>query len=422
MKKKILLKLTITIIIITIIKGQITLPIEKKNPEQNILELLFSNEIVYKLNIGTPIQIIESKIDFSQPSFYISSDSKNKKFNYEKSSSYKNLNKPIDTKYLPFNNGVLSSESIKFVINDQETLIPDFSFFNANNQKENKNFYSSSIGFSISNDEKNLISFFKEKNYIKKKFFYVNYFEHFVNNKQIGEIKIGETNKSYKKIYSENKENNLEWNIKIDKVTFNKKNLEIDSFNVYFDINIFGMFGTEELQRQLNLNFFGQRIKNKTCIVDNFDSAKQYIYYYCEKDVDLENFHDIIFYNKNQQFKFSYKDLFIKINDKYYFSIVYDNSNNKKFIFGEVFLKKYPMLFNLEDNSINFITSSSFSFWNVFNIILIVILSILIVYVFLRITIRILSRRVKSKQLKGINDFFINLDVAYDANNNKITI
>ena len=80
------------------------------------------------------------------------------------------------------------------------------------------------------------------------------------------------------------------------------------------------------------------------------------------------------------------------------------------------------MLFNLEDNSINFITSSSFSFWNVFNIILIVILSILIVYVFLRITIRILSRRVKSKQLKGINDFFINLDVAYDANNNKITI
>ena len=95
MKKKILLKLTITIIIITIIKGQITLPIEKKNPEQNILELLFSNEIVYKLNIGTPIQIIESKIDFSQPSFYISSDSKNKKFNYEKSSSYKNLNNQL---------------------------------------------------------------------------------------------------------------------------------------------------------------------------------------------------------------------------------------------------------------------------------------------------------------------------------------
>ena len=118
--------------------------------------------------------------------------------------------------------------------------------------------------------------------------------------------------------------------------------------------------------------------------------------------------------------------MFIKIEDKYYFLIVYDNFNKLQFTLGEVFLKKYQMSFNLKENSISFYDiyprkKSNFSFWNLLNIILLFIFIILLIYVIIRLTLRIISKRMKSKYLQEINEFFINLEDA-TIRDNKITI
>ena len=84
------------------------------------------------------------------------------------------------------------------------------------------------------------------------------------------------------------------------------------------------------------------------------------------------------------------------------------------------------MSFNLKDNSISFYDiypkkKSNSSFLNILNIILLVIFIILLIYVIIRLTLRIISKKMKSKYLQEINDFFINLEDE-PTKDNKITI
>ena len=147
----------------------------------------------------------------------------------------------------------------------------------------------------------------------------------------------------------------------------------------------------------------------------------------CNKSAEIENFKGFSIYNSKSdyEFFFTYEDLFIKVNDKYYFLIVYDNFNKQQFTLGEVFLKKYQMSFNLRDNSISFYDIypriKSNQFWKKLNVILIIILIVLFVCVIIRVSLRVISKRMKSKYLQEINEFFINLEDE-PIRDNKITI
>ena len=413
--------------------SQIILPFEKKNQNMDIKDNLFNNEVINQMKIGTPKQIIQTNLDFSQSSFYISNDQGNRKFISEQSKTFKDSNKVVDTKYLPFNKGTYSIDTCYFILKDIEISIENFPFFSAYVQKENKTFYSSSIGLSMMINEENFITYLKNKKIINNEIFTINYFEHFVTS-QIGEIIIGDYphiyNKDLKKesiIYLKTKKFNFpsKWNIKFDEINYEKNTIE-KSIDVFFDINILGIIGTISIEKELNSTFFEDKINKKLCQVSFYKNEKRF--YFCNKDVDIKNFKNITFYHKSTDYTFTltYKDLFVKIEDKYYFLIVYDNYDNSKLTLGEVFLKKYKMSFNLRENSIFFYDIYSHekrtsSFWKTINIILIIILIVLSIYVVIRITLRIISRRMKSKYLQEINEFIINLE-QQPTKDNKITL
>ena len=81
------------------------------------------------MKIGTPKQIIQTNLDFSQSSFYISNDQGNRKFISEQSKTFKDSNKVVDTKYLPFNKGTYSIDTCYFILKDIEISIENFPFF-----------------------------------------------------------------------------------------------------------------------------------------------------------------------------------------------------------------------------------------------------------------------------------------------------
>ena len=429
------LQFYLLIINISLYSFHIILPFQKNNPNIDIKENLFNNEVKYLLSIGTPSQYLKANIDFSQPSFYISIDEKNRNFKSERSSTYIDSNKVIDTKYLPFDKGTLSEESFLFLNNDKETLIKNFPFYSAYNKKSNKNFYTASIGLSKVIDQNNFIYYLKNKKLIENEIFTINYYKYIVNIK-IGEINIGDYPHIYNKAFKGKKmitlkteKNDIpsDWFVKFDKIKYNDKTID-KSLNANFDINVLGIIGTTSIQKELNLKFFNEKIQKNHCAVKNFGNEKRYVYYYCNKSAEIENFKDFSIYNRKSdyEFSFTYEDLFVKIEDKYYFLIIYDNFNKEQFTLGEVFLKKYQMSFNLNAHSISFYDiypkkKSNSSFLNILNIILLVIFIILLIYVIIRITLRIISKKMKSKYLQEINDFFINLEDE-PTKDNKITI
>ena len=428
------LQLLLLIIHISLFSFHIILPFEKNNPNIDILENLFNNEVKYLLSIGTPSQYLKANIDFSQPSFYISIDEKNSNFKTEKSSTYIDKNKQIDTKYLPFNKGSLSEESFLFINNDKEILIKNFPFYSAYNQKNNKNFYTASIGLSKVIDQNNFIYYLKDKQLIKNEIFTINYFKHIINIK-IGDINIGDYphvyNKDFKKekmITLKTEKNDIpsDWYVQFDKIKYDDITIA-KNLNANFDINVLGIIGTTSIQKELNLKFFNEKIRKKHCAVKIFGNQRRFVYYYCNKSAEIENFKGFSIYNSKSdyEFFFTYEDLFIKVNDKYYFLIVYDNFNKQQFTLGEVFLKKYQMSFNLRDNSISFYDIypriKSNQFWKKLNVILIIILIVLFVCVIIRVSLRVISKRMKSKYLQEINEFFINLEDE-PIRDNKITI
>lgn len=94
--------------------------------------------------------------------------------------------------------------------------------------------------------------------------------------------------------------------------------------------------------------------KNK-CYGDYNGKNKTYFFLYCEDNVDISTFKDLIFQtsNKEMNFTLTYKDLFRKIGKKIYFLLLFNEDINE-WKFGHIFLKKYTMVFNGEKKTIGY--------------------------------------------------------------------
>jgi hypothetical protein len=70
----------------------------------------------------------------------------------------------------------------------------------------------------------------------------------------------------------------------------------------------------------------------------------------------MKEFPPLIFYIKSENitFEFTYKDLFKKINDKYYFLIIFERFVSGYWRFGKPFYKKYTFVYNGDAKTIGF--------------------------------------------------------------------
>ena len=196
----------------------------------------------------------------------------------------------------------------------------------------------------------------KEKKIISKLIFYFN----FTNNKidlNQGNLIIGEHPHKINSLLK--KEDLYKMNI-IFKISFIEcasifhsiyinNNLIEEKKEIYFNVNFNGFKAPKKFFSFINNSFFNEHYKNNNCFY--IYNNKSFIY--CNSNINIKKFPEIKFYNKeiNYTFVLTFKDLFIKINNKYYFLIVCENYN---WIFGIPFIKKFNPVFDQENKFIGF--------------------------------------------------------------------
>ena len=160
---------------------------------------------------------------------------------------------------------------------------------------------------------------------------------------------------NYVKTYSKLNEHNSRWTIEIKTVQYGNEVIsksDIAEFSTTFG------FITGPLSF---LDIFDKFFNKTNCYSDYNGKDKNYLYFYCEQNVDISKFKDIFFTTSNKELNFTltYKDLFKKIGKYYYFLILFNEDINQ-WEFGHIFLNKYMMVFNSEDKTIGYYYQSNF--------------------------------------------------------------
>ncbi len=348
--------LILFLFLLSITYSQIVLNIKKEESSDFYSNFLLELRTTFEL--GDPSQIIETEITFANNYFFIIGEgNKNSSyFDKDKSSSF-TLGNKTDVINLPFKEGYLSTDKFNFedVNGKKKTLYFNFLYALQPNKKGN---LLSQIGFSLFNTPHgttyNLINQLNKQNIINS---YVYYFDF---NKDNSRIVIGEYAEKYQsKTRSKLVTTEIDFviipeYIKIEFERFIFGNVTIDNkINVNFDFNIKGFIGNDLFKKKINELFFNELINNKIC---SQNSIRQYIFYECNSNLEINKFPSIKFYHKemNVTFEFNYKELFQKQKDKYYFMITFYMKLSDKWTFGFLFLEKYKTVINFDRRIIGF--------------------------------------------------------------------
>ena len=381
--------------IISIIK----IPFELEKTEEKEYDFerdTFYNNYSSIIELGNPIQKIKTKISMEESSFYILKD---KLYNPSKSNTYKIINEEEnDIKNEDYSSGIFSSELfILKDLKDKKIKIENLNFMLATKKIFDKELQSMLIGFKnmdyFKEKKRNLIFQLKNLSIINSYTFTIKYNK---NNNDKGEIIIGNNPDEYDKDYlSSNfrygkvETDNYQryWQFTFDKII--SENITIDTdvlMRFSFDFGV--IVSNNYYNNYIKSKFFTDNIKNKTCDF-KFLSNHNFYFYSCNENVYLKNFPKLTLYNKilNYTFEFDYNDLFIKVNDRYYFLVVFQLQQGfQKWILGKPFMKKYQMVFDQDKDIIGFYTfiykKSSFGFFHILSLIFLIIIIILCVLYF----------------------------------------
>ena len=356
-----------------------TLIFNNTTENYTLKEFLFdtlNNSFYLKFQMGTPWKDIISKfsINNSDLSIKYTNDEKFiKDYDPLKSSSFINITeKDIENKKQGFS---FITENLKLIGLNKTYIVNNFKLFKENKNIDNSpiylyaelglNFYSKS---QYNNESYIFLNQLKSNNIIENKIFSINYNDNKIGG---GNIYIGD--------YPHNIKDSLSYYKNHKLFSYNSSSTIIDSLylaindkyqiennikvkNVYFNISSPVIFASSEFINRVDELFFNKYIKSKICSSQSFRfNDKLYFLYSCIQErgdfkLKLDEFPDLNFYSKdlNYTFTLTYEDLFIKINDIYYFLIIYDFYSGETWKFGRPFLQKYKFVFNCENYSLSF--------------------------------------------------------------------
>jgi hypothetical protein len=156
------------------------------------------------------------------------------------------------------------------------------------------------------------------------------------------------------------KNNIINWEISMKEIYYNNihfKNKIIFELNPLFELII----GNHEYKDNIKKDFFNYYIDKKICTINEI---KDYIIFECNSNIfsnaDINKFPDLYIYNNdiNHVFEMNAEELFTKINNKYFFNIVFPSkiskTNNNKWTIGKIFFRKYPVIFSPTNRIIGF--------------------------------------------------------------------
>ena len=426
-----IIKLSLSLILVKEESKYINLPIYKDKIIHDVymmdnMKNLFFNKIYINPEIGSNKKNIKFYLKFNEYITYIT----NNYYNKEESKTYEFTRKKDgnNNEYTPneFHTDDLNSgyES-KDELNLGNFLLKDFNFILVDKLNKEKEFYYPIIGLNLVKENNirpvlyktNLLEQLKNNNFIKNKIFSFLFFNNDNNeNKNSikkGELLLGILPHEYKEknnfknyffyynnlfwINAEIGDYNLKWKLKFDDIKY--INEEISEKNdlvteLIIEQNFFT--GTWEFKNIIHKKFFDQFISNKICKEEKFYNYRekfQYYFYSCElslkSEFDNDKYkNDVLQFKSNSLndvFSFSLKELFIENGKKLYFGIIFDEYQMHGWKLGNIFFKKYPLTFSLDNKAIGYYNQNLENIKNNSNIktviILILLLLILIIII-----------------------------------------
>jgi len=411
MSSKIFLLIITLLFCLNIIESAnvISIPLEfnflKYNPYYNSTNFIydyFIREITLKLNIGTPSQKVNAKLDKDSPCFIFKKGNLNENDDYSNEKLYyPNISTSLKTNKESSNSFVFEelfhfekmNESVKlgFSLNNQTMIM--------------KESYTPVIGLNIEplykgNKCPSLIYDLKKMKITDKYVWSIIY-----NNKYDGIFVIGDElfeynsvkydKMNYSTLYlTKNYQMEFEsiyiqdWYYKSDYDSLNSsssdkiKNKFKEKLNftkTYLNINSGLIIGTTEYKEYIDKNFFNYLFNRSICKSDIINytndniSFNEYYVYSCydkwftgqrsqryQSTNYYEDFPKLIFSSKRLEYNFvlTNEQLFEHILDRYYFSIIFrknnENENGKEWQLGEPFYRKFSFTMNPDSKTIGF--------------------------------------------------------------------
>ena len=354
----------LSILILTLIKfihlNNIKIPFEtyyhNKN-KLNYMKSLYLSNIYTIIKLGTPYQTFNSSIKLDITDSYILTNKSELEnlpfFNQNSSTSYKQIE--IKNYYgSEIETGFLSSDKFSLsLINNKFIELNNFKFATSEKiyvKKKEDIIISSCLGFELFSYN-NIIIQLKNNSIIENPTFTFLFNN---KNKDKGELIIGEKNigeKGFLITQTKKIENVLSWSFQFDSILFGEKKLE-KILNAQIKCEIELIIAPTDFIRDLWENYFSK----KNCKKENFILSMVYTYKYfvCDSNVNLDDFSELKFYEKNLNYTFilNKNDLFELNDGKIYLKIIEQHYYSKNWVFGRLFLKKYQLYFDYDRKTI----------------------------------------------------------------------
>ena len=341
-------------------------PLKLGSPPQDIIA--FINFNYNHLLLGKLLQMPENIYPIS---FY-------KGYKYDESYTFINITsinntKKLDSKNCICNETIYLFSKIKDLEENIYTPFPSFEFrIEKNTNFINKSLYGLIIGLQLKDDKKHETNFLKQ--IIKKNIISSNIISFEFKNENEGFLILGKYPHEYmpEKYKKENFKMIYPYRLKDAYLTnfvinfeeiyssINDEKYLIQKFaQGYLFINTGFIEGVKEYKNFIEKQFFNKYINMSICQKNHttLDYDKYTIFScYENKIFNLEEFPSLNFNIKSENlfFEFTYKDLFKKIDDKYYFLVVFKNYDVGSWNIGKPFYLKYTLVYNGESKAIGF--------------------------------------------------------------------
>ena len=375
---------------------------KEKLTKNNYIYNLLNSELTFNISIGNPIQKIPINIKLNKYAIFISSSSIKEpkdiiKYNEKNSSSYEKISNKINY-YSPEQEFSYGIESIdNFYINEKKNLNKKIKFILATSLRKN---ISGTLGLDIhlplgqNLENINFIKQLKENNDINS-FGFSFYFNEINNYYLIIGAYPNEYNSNFdindlKKISVNNDNYHIKWMIKSENIIYDNKSLTTFK-NCFFEPSINSIIGTKIYYDNIIFDFFNEYLINNKCkkkIIEStiFDSRSEFLFFYCDKSINLNKFKSIIFVFNHFNYELTQNELFELFDNEIYFLVGFKYQNDKidetqNWIFGQPFFKKHILIFDQDNKIISFYTKmkKGFSFIMLFLVIFIIILILIII-------------------------------------------
>ena len=351
----------------------IVYPLKVYNELNRIENFLLFNSTYTTLEIGTPPQKVNFNFNLNHSKMYITDVGcrNTNLFNVIESSSFFALPKPGEENNLDYNRFV-AMESFYFYnnINLSELInMDEYPIYYLNYLRNEQIYLCGNIGLSIMQydnyEEEDEIEYYL--NFVRSQNKYFSFFNYkgkdfLVNNAFL--------HQEFKDIFKEVKniswvnpiieDNPLHWEIYMKEIYYSNVHIKdkiIFEINPLFELII----GNNDYKKKIEKLFFNPYLNNKICLINQIDNY-QIFECKCESNKftlkDIKNFPRLFIHNIdiNYIFEMNEEELFIKLNNKYYFKIIFPIKSlpNDKWIIGKIFLRKYPVIFSPLNKLIGF--------------------------------------------------------------------